>query len=501
MFKVLILALSGVLFLSGCGKTDKSKNNRANRAKNQNTTTAPNAPVKTNPVDTDKGEQTPSASNPAPAPAPAAPPVAAVPAPAPSSSTAPQTLATPAPAPTPISVPAAAPAPATPLNPEKKTSIVDIQTPSVDDKKQSSSGDIDFIKLTAEETTKLLNAMLKAASAEAVQKLMQPQIKASWDAENMDVKIEGSYKKAQYSIQEKGKKTVEFNDVEFSLDTQTRVKRPDSALVGHCSGAQCEILFTSYLVFEKGKMVENIPALFKLVKGQYQYAEMNEDALVEFARAVNGETSSANVPPQMRVKYMLEQNVEKYFKRIVESIRARMVKDDAIYSALMFSNATADVDSWVATATADGFKFKLNFTFSDWTNRAPLQYEGAINSKGARLQDKKSGIYMDIYPIIDKQFYQVVFEDNNYTTSNESLRKYKKAIQSHLCQFMVENNDTFSACVYLGSPMALGTDAVEGKLHGPVDIGSKIVEKYTPASAEDILKALKEAKEKSGGVE
>lgn len=494
MFKVLILALSGVLFLSGCGKTDKSKSNRATRTKTQNPKTH-TAPTKTDPVIVDttksgdkKQKEIPAAPPAAPASAPAPTPVAAAPVPSP----------VPAPTPTPAVTPTPTPAAVPKAEPKTSTPSINADIPASKDKKEEVKSDVELIKLTAEETTKLLNAMLKTTSAQSVQTLMQPKIKNTWDAENMDVKIEGHYKKAQYSILEKGKKSVEFNDVEFSLDTQTRVKRPDSALVGHCSGAQCEILFTSYLVFEKGQMSENIPALFKLVNGHYQYAEMHEDALVEFGNAISGQATGSSAPPQMRVKYALEQNVEKYFKSIVESVRTRLIQDDVLYSALMLANSTADVDSWVATATPEGFKFKLDFTFADWTKREPLQFAGAVNSKGARLQDKKSGIYMDIYPIVDKQFYQVIFEDNNYVASSEGLKKYKRAIQSHLCQLLVENNDTFSSCVYLGSPMALGTDAVEGKLHGPVDMGNKIVEKYTPASAEDILKAFKEAKAKSG---
>lgn len=348
----------------------------------------------------------------------------------------------------------------------------------------------DFVQLTVLETQSLLQVMSASTSAQNLGRLLTPQISNRFDPETLDLRFSGNYQKFQLAVLSGEQTRVQFQDVSFSLQGQTRKKQNEFDLLGHCVGASCEVLFVTVLRFDKNRLEDNLPLLLKLQNNRYVKAQMNDEA---FSQAVaQGGIKiepGTQVPPQLKVQAKLEQNIAKHFASILSTIRNRMKKSQAIYSARFFVNLKAGTFDWNlkqdSQAPAGGLQVDLKIEFVESEKRKPLHFKGTVPPAGARLQDS-SGLILDVYPLVQKEFFLMVFENPQFQSE---LPQAEKALSANLCQILIEENETFYACDFLPSTYALGTHAQEGFIGGPALINAgKIIPQYTPLTAEELLK-------------
>ncbi len=361
------------------------------------------------------------------------------------------------------------------------------------------------VVLNFEETKNLNLTMRSQLSDNSFRSVTTPVIPENLNDDDLDIRFEGTFDKPVYSVLNKSEKLVEFKDFSFSPAKQTKAKSGDYNLLGICVGAKCEVVFVAVYRIEKGKLTENYPANLKWTGERYVTAH-NMDA-VQFTEELQKQPKSSEVapenkeqneaekiskaPPQLRVKYLLENSFKSLFDSLVKRLDTRMKKDDAIYSGRFFYNIKAGSFDWVLKQKSkEATSLNLKIEFVPTEKKEAVEFNGPITPKGVRLTDK-SGITLDIYPVVANEFYLMVFESQKFQSH---LPNTTKAIQAYGCQVLVEENETYSECEPLASTYVLGISALEGRIGGPVfhntDKQGKpmITEKYKPESFEEMQK-------------
>lgn len=363
----------------------------------------------------------------------------------------------------------------------------------------------DLLVLSFEETKNLMLTMQSQMSDSSLQAITNPVVPENLDGNDLDIRMDGTFDKPVYSILNKKEKLVEFKDFAFSPAKQTKAKTGDYNLLGICTGAKCEVMFVAVYKIENGKLTENYPAILKWSGERYVPAQ-NMDP-VKFAEELQKQPKSsdageetkeltqaekiAKAPPQLRVKYLLENSFNAHFDSLIKRLDARMKKDNAIYSARFFYNIKSGSFDWILKRIAkDETSLNLKIEFVPTENKEAIEFKGTIPAKGVRLTDK-GGITLDIYPVVSNEFFLMVFESQKFQSF---LPDSKKGIQAYGCQVMVEENETYSECEPLASTYVLGISALEGRIGGPVfhntDKEGKpvITQKYNPENAEAMRK-------------
>lgn len=354
----------------------------------------------------------------------------------------------------------------------------------------------DLVKLTFEETKNLELLLRTQLSETTYQALQIPVVPQNINGEDLRITTEGNYEKFTLAVLNQDADLIRFKDIQLQLSTQTKVRSGDYTLVGTCVGAKCEVVFIAIYKIADKKLVENYPIVLKWVNDKYLTALRMEGKEIEEALKKEGvanqtrEEQISKAPPQVRVRYMLDDNVQKHFTSLTQRLNTRMQKDNAIYSGRFFVNIKSGSFDWILKSVAEGLNLALKIDFTT-DNTPSVEFKGVVPEKGARLTDK-SGITLDVYHVIKDQFFLMVFENTKFESV---LPDSKKALQAYLCQVLVENNETFSECEPMPSAYVLGEWALEGRIGGPVFVntgtdGKPIFkEKYTPIPVEDMIKA------------
>lgn len=290
--------------------------------------------------------------------------------------------------------------------------------------------------------------------------------------------LTGGFEEATLTMKKKGYDFIKFNDVKFNLKEPIRTQSGDYILLGTCVGGECEIIVASVYKKANGKVVENYPMYFKLVDKGYKPARLMEEKA--FAERVKKEEADAQdpskAPPQLRVAYLLAQNTNKHSLEILKDLRKTMKDQSAIYSARLFTNLktrTCDPDFKIDKNSAS---VKINCEFTEMENRKPLAFSGNLLPDLTELNTSE-GVKLTISTIkaetnLEKGlgFYMLTYKQDNFKSPIENV---KQALQSRLCQVLVEKAVVYSECEYIPSSVALDAMALEGHFDGPFYVGDK----------------------------
>lgn len=498
MVKLLLCSLISMALLSGCSPQKRKKlANRTDFVTKQ-------SEVDTNTKKEEKAEVTPSptsTASPAPTPveAPSPSPIAA-----PTPKASPQTtlkLASPspstAPSPAPSTPPTKAsnevsdtvlpkssspttpaksitiPGPAASASPTAEPTIASKAQPQQTQAEQKDEAhDPNALELTYEETRHFFTLVTATYGQKVAGALLRPAVGKDFNGADLEAEFTGTVDKANYRFLHKKQVVVEFKDFKINLSKPIEMKANGYTLGGLCVGAKCEVLFlVLYKVTSEKDISEVYPLISKWDGQKYQVAyfmdaqkykekELQDKNLKPEDRV----QLEQKVPPQLRVMQLLEQNRAKYKEQILKAVHARMTKDQSIYSARLFVNVKPNTFIEEFERKKEGIHFKLDIDFTYGENRAPVEFKGLIKKEGVRITDKSS-MTLDIYPLIQDQFYLMVFENAKF---NSPVQNPVKAVQVKLCQLLEEEGQVYSECEFLPSSRALGIMALEGKVGGPV---------------------------------
>ncbi len=362
-----------------------------------------------------------------------------------------------------------------------------------------------LIKLTFDQSFNFAARMQQNFSPDTLKNLLKVRLPQGMDGEALDIKLEGDHKKATYLVTHKSDVVVEFKDIEFSVANQTNLEAGDYKLVALCIDAKCSILFLNVYKIENERWTVNIPVIMAWVDGRYQAARpLTQEEQVQYMKDNNIDPAEyiktkekelkegkSSAPPQLRVKYQLQENIKKTLPSLINSLGNRMKKDNSIYSARLFTNVKSGSLDWKFRATPQGLEVDVKIEFVDSEKRKRQEYYSVVPDRGVRIQDKNSRDTLDVYPILQSQFFLMVFENANFASE---LPNSKKAIQAVVCQVLVEDEQTYSECEFLPSTYVLGIEAQEGRIGGPVLINrGDIKNQYTPVDPQEFIKQLSDA--------
>lgn len=335
-----------------------------------------------------------------------------------------------------------------------------------------------FLDLNFEESYNTL-AVLGSYFGQNSEGMMTPMLSIGTRIEEFSYELTGNFEKAELILKRKDQELVKFSGLQLNLKEPIRVQSGNYILIATCIGAECEIISASIYQKSGEKVSENIPALFKKVDSTYKPARLME--MKAFAAELESKQKDAQdpakAPPQMKVAYLLAENTNKHQISIISHIRKQMKDQNHIYSARLFPNLksrTCDPEIKFETSKVS---FMNSCEFTELEGRKTIVFNGQllpdltslVSSEGMKLSIMTFKEETDL--VKGTGFYLLTYLTENFKSPIDQV---KSAIQSRLCQVLVEKEVSYTECEFVPSSVVLDAMALEGHFEGPFYTGDKL---------------------------
>jgi len=363
----------------------------------------------------------------------------------------------------------------------KKTAVADPSPVSQSSPKSTGSkieSKMTFVDLDFDESYNTLSILEKYFGKNS-QGMMTPMLTIGTRIEEYSYELTGTFEKAELAIRKNNQELVKFTGLQLNLNEPIRVQSGNYILIATCIGAECEIISASIYQKTGEKVSENIPALFKKVEGVYKPAQLMEmKALaVELEKKQKEAQDPSQAPPQMKVAILLATNTNKHQVSLISQIRKQMKDQNHIYSARLFPN--------LKPRTCDPeIKFENSkVSFMNSCEFSQLQARQAVVFNGPLLPDlttlvSTEGMKLTISTIKEETdlvkgtgFYLLTYLTENFKSPIDQV---KSAVQSRLCQLLVEKGVSYTECEFVPSSIVLDAMVLEGHFDGPFYSGDKL---------------------------
>lgn len=353
----------------------------------------------------------------------------------------------------------------------KKPVVVSSPQTAQTSKDKSVVSQMTFVDLDFDETYSTLTILGKYFGQNS-EGMMSPILAIGTRIEEYSYELTGSFEKADLSLKKKDQEVVKFSDVQLNLKEPIRGQQGNYILVASCIGAECEIVSAS--IFQKAgeKVSENIPVLFKKVEGVYKPAKFME--MKAFAAELESKQKDAQdpakAPPQMKVAYLLATNTNKHQVSVLSQIRKQMKDQNHIYSARLFTNMKSRSCDPEIKFENSKVSFVNSCEFIELESRKAIVFNGSLLPDLTNLVSTE-GMKLSIATIKEETdlvkgtgFYLLTYLNENFKSP---IANTKSAIQSRLCQVLVEKDVSYTECEFVPSSVVLDAMVLEGHFDGP----------------------------------
>ncbi len=335
-----------------------------------------------------------------------------------------------------------------------------------------------FVDLDFEETYNTLTILGKYFG-QSSEGMMTPMLTIGTRIEEFSYELKGTFEKADLIFKRKDQELVKFTSIQLNLKEPIRVQSGQYILVATCVGAECEIIATSVYQKTGEKVSENIPALFKKVDGIYKPAKFME--MKAFAAELESKQKDAQdpakAPPQMKVAHLLATNTNKHQVAVLSQIRKQMKDQNHIYSARLFTNLKSRTCDPEIKFESSKVSFMNSCEFTETEGRKAIVFNGSLLPDLTNLVSTE-GMKLSISTIKEETdlvkgtgFYLLTYLNESFKSPIDQV---KSAIQSRLCQVLVEKEVSYTECEFVPSSVVLEAMALEGHFDGPFYTGDKL---------------------------
>jgi hypothetical protein len=206
----------------------------------------------------------------------------------------------------------------------------------------------------------------------------------------------------------------------------------------------------------------------------------------------------------MKVAYLLAENTNKHQLAVLAQIRKQMKDQNHIYSARLFTNLKSRTCDPEIRIESSKVSFSNTCEFTETEGRKAIVFNGSLLPDLTNLVST-AGMKLSISTI--KEATDLVKGTGFYllTYLNESFKspidQVKSAIQSRLCQVLVEKEVSYTECEFVPSSVVLEAMVLEGHFDGPFYNGDRLkLENGKTVSEPIILKNRSELPKKEAPV-
>ncbi len=477
--KVLLLSVTSALLLTGCDNFVHLKEvtkNQVPQFKVDHKEALPGVPsIETKPAIPDgskPAEAKPSGTtaaagpnfeqDPTPLPKPgtgeaAVIPVAVVPAqgaetPNAGAATTPAPVQTPPQAPVQTPVANQTPAPTKPEAEKKDDGKVEQKTDASKTDKEST--------LDITEYTNLLGVLTKFFIETSGPESVKPLLPSNIDRADVRTEIKGNIDGFTLRVLNKDKTIADVKDLKISLKTVTTKTIKDYEISAACAGGKCEILFITFSKYDdKKKLIENYPAILKLVNNQYVHATFKKSDEYAVDRNAIQSPNKIKLVPQLAVSDMLVTFLNTAGAKLVETIKKRLEANPTlVYSDKLIGHASIKTKNFIPQFSREDGKLMISAKLEYTTPKSPIEFKGEVKDEGPpETIQTKAGLLMTVVPLIKDQFYLVLLDQQKYSSK---IVNVNSAFQTLVCSFVEVEKTIFSECTPLVASVIFGEAGV-----------------------------------------
>lgn len=355
--------------------------------------------------------------------------------------------------PTPVQTQEAAQTPA-PAKPEaqKKEEAVQAKTEDLKSDKEST--------LDITEYMNLVGVLTKSFGENANTETAKPLLPSNFERTDIRTDVKGNVEGLALRVLNKDKTIAEVKDLKISLKTVTAKTVKDYEISAACVGGKCEILFTTFSKYDdKKKLIENYPAILKLVNGQYVHAKFKKADEYAADRNAIESPNKIKLVPQLAVSDLLVTFLNSAGAKLIETIKKRLEANPTlVYSDKLIGHSSMKTKNFIPQFAREDGKLMISAKLEFTTPKSPIEFKGEVKAEGpSDTIQTKAGLLMTVVPLVKDQFYLVLLDQQKYSSK---IVNVNSAFQTLVCSVVEVEKTIFSECTPLVASIIFGEAGV-----------------------------------------